>query len=120
MAAKSASRPESIEPPLLLRLPEAARLLGISLAYLYVLKDAGKIRVRRIGRAARVHRDDLEAFAAETPTAPLKFGSEPSGPLLGADQQRLAIERVSGPPKRRCRKSKARALSCSARRCLCP
>ena len=94
--------------PLLYRLPEAARLLGLSLAYIYVLKDAGKIRVRRIGRAARIHRADLEAYAADTPTAPLKYGSEPSGPLLGADQQRLAVERVSDTPKRRRRKSRAK------------
>ena len=105
MAAKSASRPESAEPSLLLRLPEAARLLGISLAYLYVLKDAGKIRVRSIGRAARIHRDDLEAFAAGLPMAPLKYGSEPSGPLLVVDQQR----RVSDAPKRKRRKAKAKA-----------
>jgi excisionase family DNA binding protein len=108
VAAKSASRPESVEPPLLLRLPEASRRLGISLANLYKLKDAGKIPVRKIGRAARIHRDDLEAFAAGLPTAPLKYGSEPSGPLLGVDQQQLAIERVSGPPKRKRRKSRAK------------
>ncbi len=105
MAAKSASRPESAEPSLLLRLPEAARLLGISLAYLYVLRDAGKIRVRSIGRAARIHRADLEAFAAGLPMAPLKYGSEPSGPLLVVDQQR----RVSDAPKRKRRKAKAKA-----------
>ena len=104
MAAKSASRPESAEPSLLLRLPEAARLLGLSLAYIYVLKDAGKIRVRSIGRAARIHRDDLEAFAAGLPMAPLKYGSEPTGPLLGVDQRRL----VSDAPKRKRRKAKAK------------
>jgi excisionase family DNA binding protein len=109
VVAKSASRPESVEPPLLYRLPEAARLLGISLAYLYVLKAAGKIRVRSIGRAARIHRDDLEAFAAGAPTAPLKYGSQPSGPLLGPDQQRLAVARVNDPPKRRRRKAKTKA-----------
>jgi excisionase family DNA binding protein len=107
--SESASRSEPVESPLLYRLPEAARLLGISLAYLYVLKDAGKIRVRRIGRAARVHRDDLVAFAAGAPTAPLKYGSQPSGPLLGADQQRLAVARINDPPKRRRRKAKTKA-----------
>ena len=83
--------PNLLSRPSSMRLPEAARLLGISLAYIYVLKDAGKIRVRRIGRAARIHRDDLEAFAAGLPMAPLKYGSEPTGPLLGVDQQRLAV-----------------------------
>jgi excisionase family DNA binding protein len=111
VTVKSASRSESVESPLLYRLPEAARLLGLSLAYLYLLKDAGKIRVRKVGRAARVHRDDLEAFAAGAPTAPLKYGSEPTGPLLGADQQRLAVERVSDPPKRRRRKAKTKTKS---------
>ena len=111
MAAKSASRPESAEPSLLLRLPEAARLLGLSLAYIYVLKDAGKIRFRQIGRAVRIHRADLEAYAAGLPMAPLKYGSEPTGPLLSADQQRLAVERVSDAPKRKRRKAKAKARS---------
>ena len=53
-------RPES----LLLRIPDAASVLGIGRTTLYKLIDDGDIRVVHIGRAVRVSFAELEAFVA--------------------------------------------------------
>ena len=49
---------------LLLRLPDAARALGIGRTTLYKLIDDGDIHVVRIGRAVRVSPAELHAFVA--------------------------------------------------------
>ena len=54
-------RPES----LLLRIPDAAGVLGIGRTMLYKLIDDGDIRVVHIGRAVRVPFTELEAFVAQ-------------------------------------------------------
>jgi excisionase family DNA binding protein len=49
---------------LLLRIPDAARALGIGRTTFYKLIDDGDIRVVRIGRAVRVSPAELHAFVA--------------------------------------------------------
>jgi excisionase family DNA binding protein len=53
-----------VAPPasLLLRIPDAASVLGIGRTTLYKLIDDGDIRVVHIGRAVRVSFAELEAF----------------------------------------------------------
>ena len=41
---------------------EAARLLGISRAYVYYLKDTGQISVEKIGAQYVIHKDELERY----------------------------------------------------------
>jgi excisionase family DNA binding protein len=52
-------------PPLLLKVPEAARMLNVSRTTLYELMRAGDIRTVRIGRAVRVPVRELERWVAE-------------------------------------------------------
>ncbi|MCL5770351.1 MAG: helix-turn-helix domain-containing protein [Planctomycetes bacterium] len=49
--------------PLLLRLGEAARMLSVSRRTIYVLVERGDLRLRHIGRASRIHINDLRAYA---------------------------------------------------------
>ena len=49
---------------LLLRIPEAAVLLGIGRTTLYKLIDEGELAVVHIGRAVRVPKVELHAFVA--------------------------------------------------------
>ena len=93
----------------LLRAAEAADRLGISPAYFYKLRAAGKIPVRRIGDTTRHHVDDIDAYAANLPLVAPTIASEPTVPLLPVDQQRLAVERAEDAPKRRPRKAKSKA-----------
>ena len=44
------------------KVPEAAKLLGVSKSWLYAQARAGRLRVVRIGRLCRVDWRDLEAF----------------------------------------------------------
>ena len=60
LRAESGSGPEE----LLLRIPDAARALGIGRTTLYKLIDDGDLRVVRIGRAVRVSPAELHAFVA--------------------------------------------------------
>jgi excisionase family DNA binding protein len=65
---------------LLLRVAEAAELLGISRAKGYELAASGEIPVVRIGRATRIPLDALRrwiADAAESQTAPPPTGRGP-------------------------------------------
>jgi excisionase family DNA binding protein len=51
--------------PILYSPAEAAKLLGISRAKLYVMLDAGQIGSIHIGRARRLHRDEIERVASQ-------------------------------------------------------
>ena len=48
---------------LLVRLPVAARMLGISVRTIYILAAQGHIRIRHIGRSSRIAVDDLRRYA---------------------------------------------------------
>ena len=50
---------------LLLRVDEAARVLGVSRATLYRLVAAGRLRAVRVGRATRIPARELERFVRE-------------------------------------------------------
>ena len=54
--------------PLLLRIPEAARMLGICTRSLYHLAARGDLPIKHIGRAARISVDDIKKFAANLGT----------------------------------------------------
>ena len=49
---------------LLLRIPDAARLLGVGRTTLYKLIDDGEIHVLHIGRAVRISMGELHDFVA--------------------------------------------------------
>jgi excisionase family DNA binding protein len=49
--------------PLLLKIPEAARLLGIGRTTLYQLVARGEVPVLRIGRSVRISRTAVERLA---------------------------------------------------------
>ncbi len=51
--------------PLLLPVPDAARVIGISRSTLYELIAAGEITIRKIGRKTLIPREDLVTFAAQ-------------------------------------------------------
>lgn len=50
------------QPPILLTIPEAARMLAIGRTLTYELIAAGELEVVHINRAARVPRDAVHAF----------------------------------------------------------
>ena len=52
------------EPPMLLRLPEAARLLGLSLTSVRELVARRELPCVRIGTSVRIRRDELTAWVA--------------------------------------------------------
>ncbi len=54
---------DSNERPLLLRVPEAASLLGIGRSKLYELIAQGEIKTVRIGRSVRVPTQSLYSYA---------------------------------------------------------
>lgn len=62
-AMASSSRPRE-DAPLLLRIPEAARLLGVSRTTMYQLVARGEVSVLRIGRSVRVSSAELERMVA--------------------------------------------------------
>ena len=49
--------------PLVLRVTEAAALLGLSRSTLYQLIGSGRVRVVRLGRTVRIPRQELERLA---------------------------------------------------------
>jgi excisionase family DNA binding protein len=51
-----------VSEPLLVRVPEAARLLGLGRSTVYELIAAGDIEVVHVGRACRVPRSALDEF----------------------------------------------------------
>ena len=50
--------------PILIRIPDACRLLGVGRSMFYKLITAGEIKTRKIGRKTLVPREELTAFAA--------------------------------------------------------
>jgi excisionase family DNA binding protein len=56
---RDVSQPDA---PLLLRVPEAARLLGVSRSAMYELNGSGQLPVVRVGRSVRVVRSELEVW----------------------------------------------------------
>lgn len=58
--------PTAIDPSkLLLKVEEAAALLGIGRTLLYELMREGQIRSVQVGRLRRLRRADLETYAAQ-------------------------------------------------------
>jgi excisionase family DNA binding protein len=53
------------EPPPMVSITEAARLLGVSRTSLYQLMDTGELSSRKLGRRRLVPRAALEVYAAE-------------------------------------------------------
>jgi len=62
--AETGERSGGRQEALLLRIPDAAGLLGIARTTLYKLIDEGEVAVVHIGRAVRVPIVDLHAFVA--------------------------------------------------------
>ncbi len=48
---------------LLVTVPRAAKMLSLSPRSIYVLVSRGDLRLRHVGRASRIHIDDLRAYA---------------------------------------------------------
>ncbi len=59
------------ETPLLLRAEEAARLLSVGRSTVFKLLASGKLPTVKIGRAVRVRRVDVEAWAARQAGEPV-------------------------------------------------
>lgn len=77
MTARRATRC-LLEPRLLLRVDEAARLLGIGTTLAYELVGQGRLPHVRLGRAVRVPRRALEAWiAANTSGAAVRTERRP-------------------------------------------
>ena len=49
-------------PQLLLRIPEAARALGISTRSVYTIASAGKLKILKIGKSSRISTADVNAY----------------------------------------------------------
>jgi len=63
------SAPRSIPiDPILLTAAQVARSLSLSERYVRALMARGDLKVKRIGGAVRVHRDELARFAADDDT----------------------------------------------------
>lgn len=56
---------QRVDPPLLLNVEEAARLLGVGRTTLFALIDQGRIQTVRLGRRRLVVRAGLERFVEE-------------------------------------------------------
>lgn len=59
------SRPESVDTPLLLSVPEAARLLGVGTTFGWMMVRRGQIPSIRLGRRVLVPRSALERLAGD-------------------------------------------------------
>lgn len=70
--APSGGRPRGVaqEPPLLLRVEEAARLLGLGRSKVFEMLGAGELPAVRIGRAVRISRAALERWVRERSSEP--------------------------------------------------
>jgi excisionase family DNA binding protein len=62
--------------PILLSVPDACQVIGISRSVLYELIAAGELTTRKIGRKTLIPRDDLTSFVARL--AALKSEATPS------------------------------------------
>ena len=56
---------KAIEPPLLLRAEEAARLVSLGRSTIFKLLASGELPAVRVGRSVRVRRVDLERWVEE-------------------------------------------------------
>lgn len=61
---------ETVEPPILLRPDDAARLIQVSRSHLYALIADGTLPSVRLGRSRRVPRAALEAWVARETDQP--------------------------------------------------
>lgn len=61
--------PGADDPPVLLTYKQAGNVLNISERMIRRLADEGQLQAVRIGRAVRIHRDDLDAYAQQLRTA---------------------------------------------------
>ena len=57
---------------LLVTVPAAAKMLSVSPRSVYHVVARGQIRLRHIGRSARIHVDDLRAYAASLAAQPVE------------------------------------------------
>ena len=98
--------PPPLLSPVSLRVKDAARALGVGHSTLYNLMAAGRLAYRRLGGIRLI---DPEALVACRNSLPV-IGPDmtPTGPLLDAARQRLAVERAGDAPKRSRRKAKAK------------
>lgn len=62
-ATLAVGAPHDVDAPLLLRIPEAARLLDVSRTTMYQLVGRGEVPMLRIGRSVRIARATLERLA---------------------------------------------------------
>lgn len=79
---------------MLITIPEAGAILGLSRTTMYELIGAGDIEVVRIGRAARVPVDSLTGFIDRLRSMSHLAGTVKSSPL-GRDSQRRLPHRKS-------------------------
>lgn len=77
--------------PLLLTYAQAARVLGLSERSVRMLASRGDLPVARIGRAARLHRADVERFADG-----LRGSDRASGGRVGAAGRAGAADPAAG------------------------
>jgi excisionase family DNA binding protein len=61
---RSADQISSLKTKLLLSVPEAAELLGVSKRTLFLLLRSGELTRRKVRRRTVIHRDDVIRFAA--------------------------------------------------------
>ncbi len=61
--------PDPLESPLLLSVPNAAALIGVSGRYLWDLVRAGEIPNVRLGRRVLLRREDINTFIASRTTS---------------------------------------------------
>jgi excisionase family DNA binding protein len=64
-SGRSADQRPTIGPPIMVTVEDAAALLGLCRAMVYRLMDTGQLRYKRIGRARRIPRAELERFAMD-------------------------------------------------------
>jgi len=77
------ARTETAMPPMLLTIPEAARVLAVGRTTMYELIAAGAVEVVHIGRSARVPIAALEAFVERMRSGTVTVSSPTASPAAG-------------------------------------
>jgi excisionase family DNA binding protein len=106
-SGRPADQRPPIGPPIMVTVEDAAALLGLCRAMVYRLMDTGQLRYKRIGRARRIPRVELERFATADLIGPAAMqphagfgGSEKtleiSGNLLPYGQRTPTIAATNG------------------------